>query len=152
MHASSRAFEMTSKTHSLWCTAVSRGWNPSPGGVMYVCLTFESTAEEPSGQCLITPAPSLFAEPSRPRANIGRSLFFYQSSWTRQIEKQLTWVPQWGLSALAHRHLQIFKRTAPPRSHHWFHIKSIGLLRLDMTPATERWKLNASVRYACLTS
>ena len=40
---------------------------------MYVCLTFESTTEEPSGQCFINPAPSLFAEPSRPKAKIGRT-------------------------------------------------------------------------------
>lgn len=50
---------------------------------MYVCLMFESTTEEPSGQCFITPTPSLFAEPSRPRAKIGRSfdeIVYYQNS------------------------------------------------------------------------
>jgi hypothetical protein len=86
-HAMRRASVMTSKAHSLWWSAVSRGWNPSPGGVMYVCLIFESATEEPSGQCFITPAPSLFAEPSSPRAKIGRSFnetnYQYSSSMRR---------------------------------------------------------------------
>ena len=40
---------------------------------MYVCLTFESTSVEPSGECLIMPAPSLLADPSSPRAIYGLS-------------------------------------------------------------------------------
>lgn len=35
---------------------------------MYVCRTLDSTVTEPSGECLMTPAPSLLAEPSKPRA------------------------------------------------------------------------------------
>lgn len=30
-------------THARWCRAVSEGRKPSPGGVMYVCRTFERT-------------------------------------------------------------------------------------------------------------
>lgn len=41
---------------------------------MYVCRTLDSTDVEPSSACLIIPAPSLFAEPSRPRAKYGRSV------------------------------------------------------------------------------
>lgn len=41
---------------------------------MYVCLTFDRTSVEPSGECLIMPAPSLFADPSSPRAMYGLSV------------------------------------------------------------------------------
>lgn len=64
---------ITLRIQSRWCCAVSRGRNPSPGGVMYVCLTLERTAVDPSGECLIIPAPSLLADPSRPSAKYGFS-------------------------------------------------------------------------------
>lgn len=51
-----------------WCVAVSRGRKPSPGGVIYVCRTFDRTVVDPSGECLMMPAPSLLAEPSSPKA------------------------------------------------------------------------------------
>ena len=35
---------MRERVHSLWCLAVSWGKNPSPGGVMYVCLALDKTA------------------------------------------------------------------------------------------------------------
>ena len=35
---------------------------------MYVCLTLDKTVVNPSGSCLIIPAPSLLAEPSKPSA------------------------------------------------------------------------------------
>ena len=69
-----KASLITVRAHSRWCSAVSRGWNPSPGGVTYVCLTLERTWVEPSGQCLIIPAPNLLAEPSSPRAIYGLSI------------------------------------------------------------------------------
>ena len=40
---------------------------------MYVCLTLDKTVVDPSGSCLMIPAPSLLAEPSRPSAMYGRS-------------------------------------------------------------------------------
>lgn len=43
---------------------------------MYVCRTLDKTVAEPSMLCLITPTPSLLAEPSRPIARYGRSGFF----------------------------------------------------------------------------
>lgn len=64
---------ITFKDHCLWCNAVSRGWKPSPGGVMYVWRMLDRTSTVPSGECLITPAPNLLAEPSSPRARYGRS-------------------------------------------------------------------------------
>ena len=64
---------MTECIHCLWCLAVSCGKKPSPGGVMYVCLTFDKTVVDPSGSCLMIPAPSLLAEPSRPSAIYGHS-------------------------------------------------------------------------------
>lgn len=75
MLADDSEFFITSNAHSRWWRAVSRGWNPSPGGVIYVCLTLDKTVDEPSGLCWMTPAPSLFAEPSRPNANTDRSKF-----------------------------------------------------------------------------
>lgn len=42
---------------------------------MYVCRMFDRTTEDPSGECWITPAPSLFAEPSSPSAMHGFSMF-----------------------------------------------------------------------------
>jgi hypothetical protein len=41
---------------------------------MYVCRTLDKTVVEPSMSCLITPIPSLLAEPSRPIARYGRSV------------------------------------------------------------------------------
>ena len=35
---------------------------------------FDKTEDEPSGACLIIPAPNLFAEPSRPSASTARSV------------------------------------------------------------------------------
>lgn len=40
---------------------------------MYVCLTLDKTAVDPSESCFIIPAPSLLAEPSRPSARYGHS-------------------------------------------------------------------------------
>ena len=40
---------------------------------MYVCRTLDRTVDDPSGECLMTPAPNLFAEPSRPSAMYGFS-------------------------------------------------------------------------------
>lgn len=40
---------------------------------MYVWRTFARTTVLPSGLCWIIPAPSLFADPSRPKAKIGLS-------------------------------------------------------------------------------
>lgn len=65
---------ITVRAHSRWCRAVSRGWKPSPGGVIYVCLTLERTWVEPSGSCCMIPAPNLLAEPSSPRAMYGLSI------------------------------------------------------------------------------
>ena len=64
---------MTECIHCLWCLAVSCGRKPSPGGVMYVCLTLDKTMVDPSVSCLMIPAPSLLAEPSRPSAMYGHS-------------------------------------------------------------------------------
>lgn len=40
---------------------------------MYVCRTLDKTVAESSSLCLITPIPSLLADPSRPIAKYGRS-------------------------------------------------------------------------------
>lgn len=42
---------------------------------MYVFRTFDNASLDPSGECLMIPAPSLFAEPSRPSARYGLSLY-----------------------------------------------------------------------------
>ena len=40
---------------------------------MYVCLTFDRTVVDPSGECFMMPAPSLLADPSKPSAMYGFS-------------------------------------------------------------------------------
>ena len=46
---------------------------------MYVCRIFDKTVVLPSGACLIIPAPSLLADPSRPRARYDLSDTCFQS-------------------------------------------------------------------------
>jgi len=57
------AFLVTSKTTLLWCSAVSRGRKPSPGGALYVSLIFAKMLTCPSSVCSIIPTPNLLALP-----------------------------------------------------------------------------------------
>lgn len=61
-------------THERWCFAVSFGRKPSPGGETKVWRMLERISAGLPGVCLISPTPSLLAEPSRPRAIIVQCL------------------------------------------------------------------------------
>ena len=54
---------------------------------------FESTADDPSISCRMTPAPSLFAEPSSPSARYGRSVSSntFGPSEVDDVRYTLTW-------------------------------------------------------------
>ena len=63
-----RSAEATRLTMWLrWCSAVSFGRNPCPGGEWYVCRRLARiVAGPPFGECWMIPIPSLLALPSRP--------------------------------------------------------------------------------------
>lgn len=65
--ASFKASLVTLKAHSRWCTAVSRGEKPSPGGVIKVSLTLAKISTWSFSWRMI-PTPSLLADPSKPIA------------------------------------------------------------------------------------
>ena len=55
---------------------------------------FDKTEDEPSGACLIMPAPNLLAEPSRPSANTGSSVNVFLSEGSSRSRFDKTWIFQ----------------------------------------------------------
>jgi hypothetical protein len=101
---------ITLMAHVRWCAAVSRGRNPSPGGGLYVCRILLRIAVVPLEECLTIPEPSLFADPSRPRANrslygglkgSGRLLVRTGICWIFRSKRQnvVTYLCRWSESA-----------------------------------------------------
>lgn len=63
---------------------------------MYVCRILASTFAEPSTPCMMMPAPSLLAEPSRPRAKYGLSAEI--RTWQDGSDMVSTWIFEWVAS------------------------------------------------------
>ena len=55
---------------------------------------FESTVDDPSISCRMIPAPSLFAEPSSPRARYGLSVMKTPKLIASEARSTRTWVFQ----------------------------------------------------------
>jgi hypothetical protein len=70
-----------------------------------VCLMFDKTEDEPSGACLIIPAPNLLAEPSRPSANTGRSVNVSLSEGSSRSRFDKTWIFQRTSCSIPRHHL-----------------------------------------------
>lgn len=69
---------------------------------MYVCRTLERTVVEPSVSCFITPAPSLFAEPSSPSAMYAFSSNEHVSHFELELSATTTCTRQLERAALSY--------------------------------------------------
>ena len=70
-----------------------------------MCLMFDNTEDEPSGACLIIPAPNLLAEPSRPSANTGSSMNVSLSLGSLYSKLDKTWILQRTSCSISRHHL-----------------------------------------------
>ena len=77
-----------------------------------MCLMFDKTEDEPSGACLIIPAPNLLAEPSRPSASTGSSVNIPLSVRRILVFKiDKTWILQRTSCSIPRHHLVLPSET-----------------------------------------
>ena len=81
-----------------------------------MCLMFDNTEDEPSGACLIMPAPNLLAEPSRPSANTGSSVNVFLSEGSSRSRFNKTWIFQRTSCSIPRNHLDVSGETEEAES------------------------------------
>ena len=87
---------------------------------------FDKTEDEPSGACLIIPAPNLFAEPSRPSANTGSSVNVSLSEGSSSSRFDKTWILQRTSCSIPSHHLDLSGETEEAES------RSGNMLRYEL--------------------